>query len=78
MPVHITIRNVPQGGRDELAARAARRGQSMQQFLRGELERIASKPSTAEWLQRVRKRKAAHGTRVTTEDILHARDADRK
>ena len=78
MPVYITIRNVPEEVRDELAARAARRGQSMQQFLRSELERIASKPSTAEWLQGVRKRKAVHGSRVTTEDILRARNADRK
>ena len=78
MPVHITIRNVPEEVRDELAARAARRGQSMQAFLWSELERIASKPSTAEWLQGVRDRKAAHGSRVTTEDILRARNADRK
>jgi len=78
MPVQITIRHVPDDVRNELASRAARRGQSMQEFLRGELERIASRPSNDEWLAEVRQRKAAYGTRVSVDDILRARDADRK
>ena len=60
--------------RDE---RAARQRQSMQEFLRGELERIASRPSVDAWLQGVRERKAVAGTRVDPEQILRARDADR-
>ena len=59
MPVEITIRNVPEEVRDELAALAALKRQSMQEFLRGELERIASRPSIAAWLQGVRERKAS-------------------
>ena len=59
------------------AARAARQRQSMQEFLRGELERIASLPSVDAWLQGVRERKAVAGTRVDPEQILRARDADR-
>ena len=78
MPVQITIRNVPEGVRDELAALAAHKRQSMQEFLRGELERIASRPSIDAWLQGVRERKAASETRVTSDDILRARDEDRK
>ncbi|MCY4112944.1 MAG: hypothetical protein OXG33_03255 [Chloroflexi bacterium] len=78
MPIQITIRDVPDDVRNELASRAARRGQSMQEFLRGELERIASRPSNDEWLAEVRRRKAAYGTRVTASEILEARDADRK
>lgn len=78
MPVQITIRNVPEEVRDELAARAALQRQSMQEFLRGELERIASRPSAAAWLQGVRERKAAAETRVEPRKILRARDADRK
>lgn len=35
MAVQITIRDVPDKVRDELAARAARQGKSMQEFLRG-------------------------------------------
>lgn len=77
MPVQITIRRVPERVRDELAARAALRRQSMQEFLRQELERIASRPSLDTWLQRVRERKEAAGTRVRPSSILQARDADR-
>ena len=77
MAVQITIRGVPEAVRDELAVRAALQRQSMQEFLRGELERIASRPSVEVWLQEVRERKAAMGTHVSTAAILSARDADR-
>ena len=78
MPVQITIRNVPKEVRDELAVRAALQHQSMQEFLRGELERIAARPSVEAWLQRVRNRKAATETQVQPSDILRAREQDRK
>ncbi len=78
MPVKITVRDVPEDVRNELAARAALRGKSMQEFLRGELERIASRPSIDDWLQEVRRRKAAAGTRIPAASILRARDADRR
>ena len=78
MPVQLTIRDVPEQVRDELAARAALQRKSMQEFLRGELERIASRPSLEIWLQTVRERKDAAGTRVRPRSILQARDADRK
>ena len=78
MPVQITIRDVPEEVRDQLAARAALQRQSMQEFLRGELERIASRPSIEEWLWGVRERKALTETRVPPHRILDARDADRK
>ncbi len=77
MPVQITIRGVPENVRDELASRAALRRQSMQEFLRGELERIAARPSRDAWLQAVRDRKAAAGSRVEPAAILRARTADR-
>ena len=64
MPVKITVRDVPEDVRNELAARAALRGKSMQEFLLGELGRIASRPSIDDWLQEVRRRKAAAGTRI--------------
>jgi len=59
MGVQITIRDVPETVRDELAARAARAGQSMQEFLRGELERLAARPSVEGWLAQVCERKRA-------------------
>ena len=77
MPVQITIRGVPEEVRDELASRAVLQRQSMQKFLRCELERIASRPSVGAWLQVVRNRKEAAETRVQPSSILRARDADR-
>lgn len=78
MTVQITIRNVPDGVRDELAARAALQHQSMQEYLRGELERLASRPSIQSWLEQVRRRKKAAGTRVPPEEIVGHRNADRR
>lgn len=77
MPVQITIRGVPEAVRDELAVRAALKRQSMQEFLRDELQRIASKPSIDTWLCDVSIRKAAAQTRVRPSSILDARDKDR-
>jgi antitoxin FitA len=76
--VQITIRDVPEPVRDELAARAARARQSMQEFLRGELTRLASRPSIEVWLEQVRERKRAGATRVSRAAILRARDVDRR
>jgi plasmid stability protein len=78
MPVQITIRDVPEKVRDELAARAALQGKSMQEFLRAELERLAARPSLDVWLQQVRKRKQATQSRVSARQILEHRDADRR
>ena len=77
MGVQITIRDIPEEVRDRLKVRAASRGQSMQQFLRGELKRLVTKPAVHEWLADVHSRKRLSNNRVTTESILQARDADR-
>lgn len=77
MTVQITIRDVPEDVRDELAARAAAQRRSMQEFLRGELEKLAARPSLDTWLREVQYRKEATGTRVGASEILQARDADR-
>lgn len=61
-----------------LAARAALKRQSMQEYLRGELMRLAAKPTLDTWLDEVRRRKAAAGTNVAASAILDARDADRR
>ena len=78
MSVQITIREVPEKVRDELAARAASQGRSMQEFLRAALERLASRPTVDGWVQQVRSRKRASQTRITAEQILKTRDADRR
>jgi plasmid stability protein len=76
--VQINIRDVPERVRDELAARAALQGKSMQEFLRAELERMTARPSIDAWLQQVRNRKRATQTRVTSKQILKSRNADRR
>jgi hypothetical protein len=78
MPVQITIRDVSEKVRDELASRAALQGKSMQEYLRVELERLAARPSVDAWVERVRSRKRALQTRVSATQILKNRDADRR
>lgn len=78
MGIQITIRDVPEKVRDELAARAALQGKSMQEYLRAELELLAARPSIDFWLEQVRKRKRASQTRISSAEILRARDADRR
>ena len=78
MSVQITIRDVPDRVRDELAARAALLGKSMQEYLRSELERLATRPSVEQVLARIRERKEISGTRLSPEEILAHHDADRR
>ena len=78
MSVQITIRDVPEKVRDELAARASLQGRSMQEYLRAELQRLAARPSIDAWLQQVRKRKRAGQTRLSSDQILADRDAGRR
>jgi hypothetical protein len=78
MGVQITIRDVAEEVRDELAARAARERKSMQEYLKGELERLAARPSMGAWVEAVRLRKRAAGRRVSSRQILQHRDADRR
>jgi antitoxin FitA len=78
MSVQITIRDVPEKVRDELAARAALQGKSMQEYLSAELLRIASRPSTDAWLKQVRRRKRMGRSEVSSEQILKTRDVDKR
>jgi plasmid stability protein len=77
MIVAITIRNVPDEVRDELAARAARSGRSLQEFLLRQLADLASRPSV-DVIARARARTRATGTRLDPREILAARDTDRR
>lgn len=78
MSVSITVRDVPNAVRDELAARAARGGQSLQEYLRGMLVESAARPPVADVIARARARVTATGARAAAETILEARDADRR
>lgn len=74
----ITIRDVPDAVRDELAARAARAGKSLQEYLRGMLVESTSRPTLDDVIARARARVGATGVRVNADSILAARDADRR
>jgi plasmid stability protein len=74
----ITVRNVPDEVRDVLATRAARVGQSLQEYLRSMLVETASRPSIEDVIARARARVEATGVRVDADSILAARDTDRR
>lgn len=74
MGIAITIRNVPEHVRDELAARAAASGRSLQEYLLAELQELAMRPTMEQWVARARARVKATGSTVSTEDILAALD----
>lgn len=78
MTVNITIRNVPDLVRDELAERASRQGRSLQEYLWQQLERLAARPDPEVWLRRVRERKASSEVALPAAEILSMRDADRR
>lgn len=78
MSVNITIRNVPDQVRDELAARARAAGQSLQEHLLRELVALASRPTVETVLARTRARLQRRGDRLTPEEVLAYRDADRR
>jgi len=74
----ITIRDVPAEARDELAARAARSGRSLQEYLRLELIKLAERPDAAELMAEVRERKRRMPTTLDAATILELRDAGRR
>lgn len=77
MGTAITIRNVPDDVRNELAARAARSGRSLQEYLLLELTQLTENPSMEDWVEQVRARKRAHPTTITRQEILADLDAIR-
>lgn len=76
--VAITVRDVPDKVRDELAARAARSGKSLQEYVRAMLIDATARPPVADVIARARARVNATGVRVNAKAILAARDADRR
>ena len=74
----ITIRNVPDDVRNELAARAALAGRSLQEHLLAELTDLARRPSPDALLARIRARKHATGSHLPADRILEYLDRDRR
>jgi antitoxin FitA len=78
MSTSITIRDVPDDTRDELAARAALTGRSLQEYLRSRLVELARQPEAETLLARIRARKSATGSVLPPERILTYLDEDRR
>lgn len=74
----ITVRNVPDATRDELAARAARSGRSLQEYLRQTLVELATQPDIDDLLDQIRAVKASTGSTLRAGDILAMRDDGRR
>lgn len=62
MPVNITIRDVPGDVHDELAARAARGGRSLQEYLKGQLTDLAHRPLAVDVVAELRRHAATRQT----------------
>lgn len=78
MTTSITIRDVPDETRDELAARAAMTGRSLQEYLRSRLVELARQPEAETVVARIRARKSATGSALPADRILAYLDEDRR
>ncbi|AYY13070.1 hypothetical protein EF847_10555 [Actinobacteria bacterium YIM 96077] len=78
MATSITIRDVPDETRDELAARAAQTGRSLQEYVRLQLVELTRRPDAETLLSQIRDRKQRTGSRLSTDAILEHREADRR
>jgi antitoxin FitA len=78
MPTSITIRDVPDETRDELAARAAATGRSLQEYLRSKLMDLARQPDAEALLAEVRARKATITSSLPRDAILAHQLEDRR
>jgi plasmid stability protein len=78
MATTITIRHVPDEVRNELAARAARSGRSLQEFMLLEVKRLASRPSLEEIAADARRDARAYGADLDIPTLLADLEADRK
>jgi antitoxin FitA len=75
VPRTVQIRDLDDDVYDALAKRAAESGLSVPEFLRKESERLAARPSVAEWLERTRRRPGERTRRDTLEALDELRGA---
>jgi hypothetical protein len=77
VPKSITIADVPDEIIEELAARAALTGRSLQEYLRSRLVDMAGRPDAEAWVARVRAQKMMTGSAISVKQVLALRNADR-
>ena len=72
---NVLVRDVPDDVHAALQRRAERRGQSLQQFLAGELRRLAERPGVDEVLERVERHRGGRvGLRQAADDLAAERE----
>lgn len=71
---NVLVRDVPEEIHAALQRRAEQRGQSLQQYLAGELKRLADKPTLDEVLDRIERRRGGRvGFGQAVEDLTEER-----
>ena len=71
---NVLVRDLPEDVHAALQERAARRGQSLQQYLATELKRLAERPSVDEVLDRIEKRRGGRvGFTQAAQDVSEER-----
>lgn len=72
--MNVLVRDIPDDVHAALQRRAERRGQSLQQYLAGELRRLAEQPTVDEVLDQIEQRRGgAVGLAQAAEDLSEAR-----
>ena len=74
---NVLVRDVPDDVHAALQRRAEARGQSLQQYLAGELDRLAARPSVEEVLDRIGRRRGGRVGLERAADDLAAERAGR-
>ena len=70
MAKNVTIRGVPDEVRDELARRARLHGQSLQEFLLGQLIELAARMDPSEWVSAVEAQVSDQAQHPTSDEIV--------
>jgi plasmid stability protein len=72
---NVLVRDVPDDVHAALQRRAERRGQSLQQFLAGELRRLAERPGVDEVLDRIERHRGGRvGLQQAADDLVAERE----
>jgi antitoxin FitA len=72
---NLLVRDIPDDVHAALQRRAERRGQSLQQFLAGELRRLAERPSVDEVLERIERHRGGRiGLQQAADDLAAERE----
>jgi plasmid stability protein len=75
--MNVLIRDLPDDVHAALQRRAERRGQSLQQYLAGELRRLAEQPTVEEVLEQVEQRRGGSVGLAQAAEDLHEERARR-